>query len=147
MGSAAYALIYMTMAGTLLQQTTTDSNGYYGFNVHPGQYILEFLKPPGMEFVQRDAGEEDTDSDVDPATGRTDTLDIQSSLLHVDVGLIPLEIPPPSSGSTSRPSGTRPLRALGLRGHRRLLPRLVFDLCLCLRRSAGGIAILRVCGA
>ena len=44
-------------AGTLLQQTTTDSNGYYGFGVHPGQYILEFLKPPGMEFVPRDSGE------------------------------------------------------------------------------------------
>src|ERR1043165_9234312 len=25
--------------GTLLQQTTTDSNGYYGFNVQPGQYM------------------------------------------------------------------------------------------------------------
>src|SRR5215207_6381569 len=32
--------------GTLLQQTTSDSNGYYGFNVHPGTYMLEFLKPP-----------------------------------------------------------------------------------------------------
>jgi hypothetical protein len=32
-------------AGALLQQTTSDSNGYYGFNVHPGQYVLEFLKP------------------------------------------------------------------------------------------------------
>src|SRR5215207_8974072 len=32
--------------GTLLQQTTSDSNGYYGFNVHPGTSMLEFLKPP-----------------------------------------------------------------------------------------------------
>ncbi len=80
-------------AGTLLQQTTTDSNGYYGFNVHAGKYVLEFLKPPGMEFVQRDAGDEDKDSDVDQGTGRTEALDVSFSLLHMDMGLIPLNIP------------------------------------------------------
>jgi hypothetical protein len=80
--------------GALLQQTTTDSNGYYGFNVHPGQYRLEFLKPLGMEFVQKDSGKEEIDSDADTATGRTDTLDVTDSLLHVDVGLIPLTPPP-----------------------------------------------------
>ena len=84
-------------AGTLLQQTTTDSNGYYGFNVHPGKYILEFLKPSGMEFAQKDAGVEDNDSDVDQATGRTEPLDVSSSLLDADAGLIPFNIPPPDS--------------------------------------------------
>jgi len=81
----------------LLQQTTTDSNGYYGFNVHPGNYILEFLKPPGMEFAQRNAGGEDQDSDVDQATGRTDALEVTTSLLNVDAGLIPSTIPPPAA--------------------------------------------------
>jgi len=75
--------------GTLLQQTTTDSNGYYGFNVEPGKYIVEFLKPPEMGFVQKDAGDEEKDSDADQETGRTDTLDIPASLLRVDAGLIP----------------------------------------------------------
>jgi SdrD B-like protein/DUF3048 family protein len=83
--------------GTLQQQTTTDSNGYYGFNVHPGKYILEFLKPPGMEFAQKVTGEEDTDSDVDQGTGRTDLLDLTTSLLKVDAGLIPLTNLPPAS--------------------------------------------------
>src|SRR6266511_1424591 len=83
--------------GALLQQTTTDSNGYYGFNVEPGKYFVAFLKPPEMEFDQKDAGEEETDSDVDPGTGYTDAVDVTSSLLHVDVGLIPLVIPPPTS--------------------------------------------------
>jgi hypothetical protein len=83
--------------GTLLQQTTTDSNGYYGFNVHPGNYLLEFLKPPGMEFAQRDAGGEDQDSDVDQATGRTDALEVTASLLGVDAGMIPLTIPAPAA--------------------------------------------------
>jgi len=85
--------------GTLLQQTTTDSNGYYGFNVEAGNYIVEFLKPSEMEFTQKDAGEEETDSDVDQATGRTDAVDVASSLLYLDAGLIPLarSVPPPTS--------------------------------------------------
>jgi hypothetical protein len=83
--------------GTLLQQTTTDSNGYYGFNVHPGKYILEFLKPPGMEFAQKDSEEEDQDSDVDQVTGRTEPLEVTDSLLHVDAGLIPAVVPPPAT--------------------------------------------------
>jgi hypothetical protein len=82
--------------GMLLQQTTTDSNGYYGFNVVKRKYFVEVLKPSEMEFVQKDAGEEETDSDVDQATGRTEALEITSSLLHVDAGLIPLVVPPAS---------------------------------------------------
>jgi len=84
--------------GTLLQQTTTDSNGYYGFNVETGKYIVEFLKPPGMEFAQKNATDEEKDSDVDQATGRSDTLDVTSSVLDLDAGLIPLDgIPPPTN--------------------------------------------------
>ena len=82
--------------GTLLQQTTSDTNGYYGFNVHPGKYILEFLRPQGMEFAQKDVGEEDKDSDADPSTGRTEALDVTTSLLEVDAGLIQT-LPPPTS--------------------------------------------------
>jgi hypothetical protein len=84
--------------GALLQQTTTDSNGYYGFNVEPGRYFVAFLEPPEMQFDQKDVGEDENDSDVDPATGRTDAVDVTSSFLDVDVGLIPLAIPPPTSG-------------------------------------------------
>ena len=83
--------------GALLQQTTTDSHGYYGFNVGAGDYVLEFLKPPEMEFAQKNVGEGEKDSNVDQATGRTDALDVTSSLLYVDAGLIPLTVPPPTS--------------------------------------------------
>ena len=83
--------------GTLLQQTTSDTNGYYGFNVVKGQYILEFVKPPEMEFTLRDGGDEEQDSDVDPATGHTGALDITDSLLGMDAGLVPLTMPPPTS--------------------------------------------------
>ena len=86
--------------GTLVHQTTTDSHGYYGFNVVKRNYVVEFVKPPEMEFAQRDVGEEEKDSDVDQATGRTKVLEITSSFLHLDAGLIPLaqNVPLPASG-------------------------------------------------
>lgn len=76
-------------SGNLLQQTTTDSNGYYGFNVTSGSYFVEFVKPKGMEFTQKNVGDEEQDSDADQASGRTEAFDGTSSLLHVDAGLIP----------------------------------------------------------
>lgn len=82
--------------GTFLQQTTTDSNGYYGFNVEAGKYIVQVQKPPKMEFVQRDAGEEENDSDIDPATGHTEVWDLSASRLDVDAGLTaPASVPDP----------------------------------------------------
>jgi len=90
---------------SLLQQTTTDSNGYYGFNVEAGNYFVEFIKPLGMEFAQKNIGDEDKDSDVDQASGRSDALDVSSLLLHLDAGLIPSanlpstsELPEPKVG-------------------------------------------------
>jgi hypothetical protein len=77
-------------SGTLLQQTTTDSNGYYGFNVEAGRYIIEFEKPSWLEFTKKNIGDEATDSDVDQASGRTDPIRISAaSLLHWDAGLVP----------------------------------------------------------
>src|SRR6185436_6944088 len=42
----------------LLQQTTTDSNGYYAFNVDAGKYVIEIEKPIGLEFAQKNVGDE-----------------------------------------------------------------------------------------
>ncbi len=81
----------------LLEQISTDSNGYYGFNVGPGKYFVAVEKLNGMEFVQKDVGDDEKDSDVDPASGWSDALDVTSSLLHLDVGLTLLETPPPTS--------------------------------------------------
>ena len=72
----------------LLQQTSTDSNGYYGFNVSTGKYFVAVAKPDGTEFGQKNVGDEEKDSDVDQTSGWSDTLDITSSLLTLDVGLI-----------------------------------------------------------
>jgi hypothetical protein len=83
---------------SLLQQTTTDSNGYYGFNIELGRYFVEFVKPSGMEFTQKNVGNEDQDSDVDQTSGRTDAFDVSNSLLNLDAGLISLANPPVTSG-------------------------------------------------
>ncbi len=90
---------------SLLQQTTTDSNGYYGFNIETGTYFIEFVKLAGMEFTQKNVRDENQDSDVDQATGRSDALDFSSSLLDLDAGLIPSnalsaasELPEPKVG-------------------------------------------------
>jgi hypothetical protein len=74
--------------GTLVTQTSTDSNGYYGFNVEAGRYVLRFQKPALMEFVQKHIGDENQDSDADPATGQTEAFDVNSPLLNVDAGLV-----------------------------------------------------------
>ena len=85
--------LYDSNNNLLLRQTTTDSNGYYGFNVQAGKYFIEVLKPDDMEFDQKDVGVETQDSDVDQASGRSDALDITSTLLNLDAGLILLNEP------------------------------------------------------
>jgi hypothetical protein len=74
--------------GNLLQQTTTDTNGYYGFNIQPGKYIVEFVKPPGMQFTQNKPGSIHQDNAPDPSTGRMNA-DITTDTLSLDAGLIP----------------------------------------------------------
>lgn len=98
---------------TLLQQTTTDSNGYYGFQVKPGQYVIEFKKPSWLEFAQKNVGEEGQDSDVDQVTGRSDTLDVTSNLLYLDAGLIPHpgQVPPPDLSSDLPAAEVGPVRS------------------------------------
>ncbi|MFL7869448.1 MAG: SdrD B-like domain-containing protein [Anaerolineales bacterium] len=82
--------------GKLVQQTTTDSNGYYGFNVKAGTYSIEFVKPDDWEFTEPNVGYEETDSDADPATGRTEAIQVDSDVRLWDAGLIPLVEPDPA---------------------------------------------------
>ena len=84
-------------SNNLLQQTITDSNGYYAFNVTTGKYFIEVIKPNGMEFDQKKVGNEEQDSDVGQASGRSDAVDVSSTLLNLDAGLILLNGQTPSS--------------------------------------------------
>ncbi len=74
----------------LVKQTTTDTNGYYGFNVQAGQtYTIEFGKSAYLDFTQANVGDDDHDSDADPASGRTQTISVAKDDLSWDAGLVP----------------------------------------------------------
>ncbi len=73
----------------LLTTTSTDSNGYFAFDVRPGQkYRLGFEKPPGMSFTVAHRGDDDRDSDADPKSGKTEAIAIQADTRRWDVGLV-----------------------------------------------------------
>ncbi|MBN9518394.1 carboxypeptidase regulatory-like domain-containing protein, partial [bacterium] len=74
---------------TVLQSTATDSNGYYGFTVAPGTYVVQFVSPAGYPAASpKDQGADDTrDSDADTG-GKTGpyTLASGETNLTVDAG-------------------------------------------------------------
>ena len=90
--------------GDLIQETSSDSNGYYGFNVEAGMYTIEFVKPEGWEFTEANVGYEETDSDAEQATGRIEAVQVNADVRLWDAGLIPLvesdpaDIPPAEIG-------------------------------------------------
>jgi len=74
---------------SLLQNTVTDSNGYYAFNVSPGAaYRLKFLPPRPYQFTVANAGDDDADSDADPASGNTSTFTVSTGDASWDAGLV-----------------------------------------------------------
>jgi hypothetical protein len=75
--------------GVLLGQTTTDSNGYYGFDLPPGRYLLEFALPDWARYSDPGQGGESLDSDADPGSGRAQA-DVTSHDQSLDAGLVPL---------------------------------------------------------
>lgn len=94
--------------GDLIAQTTTDTNGFYGFDVPPGRYVVEFVRTNHLAFATRDAGDDARDSDVDPMTGRAH-VQLSADDLSIDAGMT-------SSGnqsSTSDPEPNLPLAQVG----------------------------------
>jgi hypothetical protein len=79
--------------GKLIQQTTTDSNGFYGFNVEAGEFTVEFVQPDGWKFTRMNIGFENTDSDAEQTTGQIEGIHVLSDDRLWDAGLIPLGIP------------------------------------------------------
>jgi Ni,Fe-hydrogenase III small subunit len=84
-------------ASQLIESTTTDTNGYYGFNVQPAKYTVEFILPEWLNFTTQNVGDDNADSDADQLSGQADA-DVQSTQLYLDAGLIPSEqlFPTPS---------------------------------------------------
>ena len=92
-------------AGQLAQSTTTDTNGYYGFNVSSAKYTVEFILPDWLNFTSQNIGDENADSDTDPSSGKADAnTGAQSTYLYLDAGLIPSEqVIQPTSESAQMP--------------------------------------------
>ena len=77
--------------GELLESTTTDGSGIYGFDgLVPGDYYLRFVPPAGYAISPPDQGGDDAaDSDIARATGLTEvtTLDPDENDVDWDAGM------------------------------------------------------------
>ncbi len=78
--SGVTVTLYSSDTGLQVGITTTNASGYYSFtNLVPDDYYVIFTPPPGWVFTQQDAGSNDAlDSDADPTTGRTITINLES---------------------------------------------------------------------
>ena len=89
-GIPGICVTLLDAGGHLAGSTTTDSNGYYGFNVQGGNdYSVRFEKPDYLDFTTPNVGDESHDSDADPASGQTSSIRVSGDDLDVDAGMIP----------------------------------------------------------
>jgi hypothetical protein len=91
-GIAGVCVTLFDADGKTLQTTSTDSNGFYGFNVNSAQaHQLGFEKLNGLTFTTPDVGLDNLDSDViDSLTGLTGIIDPSKSNFNWDAGFVRL---------------------------------------------------------
>ena len=91
LGLAGVTVKLLNSAGATVNTLTTDANGNYLFNnLSPGDYAVQIVVPAGYMVSGKDLGGNDaTDSDIDPATGKTilTTLSAGENDLSWDAGL------------------------------------------------------------
>jgi hypothetical protein len=84
-------LVYLLdSTGAIIDSTSTDPTGRYGFDaLDPGTYSVQFVAPAGYAITAQDQGDDKTDSDADPITGQTapTTLDPLENDPTLDAGL------------------------------------------------------------
>ena len=89
-GVAGVVVRLYNAASNVIGTTTTTVSGAYLFtNVPPGSWSVGFTPPAGYVFTGKDVGDDATDSDADPATGRTGyiTLGVGGENFTLDAGL------------------------------------------------------------
>ncbi len=77
--------------GSVIAETTTNSDGQYIFTVPPGTYAVEFVPRPGDAFSPQNAGRDtELDSNANPSTGRTSPVFVGpgESNLTIDAGIV-----------------------------------------------------------
>ena len=79
----------------ILEETTTDSNGYYAFDAPNSDVIIQFAKPERYQFTTAHVGDDDHDSDVD-LNGETPALRSFATAPFWDAGLLLIEKPMPT---------------------------------------------------
>jgi len=89
----------------VLNETSTDSNGYYVFESPKVDSIIQFIKPSSYQFTTPNIGNEDRDSDADVTTAETQIIGANSSGSFWDAGLTLSEgaIATPNPVATSTP--------------------------------------------
>ncbi|MDO9107227.1 MAG: SdrD B-like domain-containing protein [Methylovulum sp.] len=91
-GVAGVTVKLLAATGAVQAATTTDSLGNYVFDqLLPGTYTVHVIAPDGFNFTGKDRGGNDTlDSDVNPATGKTQAINLASgdNNLNYDAGLV-----------------------------------------------------------
>jgi uncharacterized repeat protein (TIGR01451 family) len=102
-GVAGVTVDLENTSGTVLETTTTNSQGLYDFtNLTPGTYQVQFVAPAGYTFSPQTSIANDLGSAPNQTTGITAPITVTSgeSVTNIDAGLVPLT----STGGTS-PSG------------------------------------------
>ncbi|MGB7874116.1 MAG: SdrD B-like domain-containing protein [Anaerolineales bacterium] len=100
--------LFDAASGERLASTSSDSNGYYGFEIQKDtRYFLEFDLPSTYQFTDPDVGDDNHDSDVNPASGQTPAFQPTNGDSSRDAGLLLFESPTaiPSPVATGTPLG------------------------------------------
>ncbi|MGC8524868.1 MAG: SdrD B-like domain-containing protein, partial [Acidibrevibacterium sp.] len=99
-GVAGVTVELENTSGTVLETTTTNSQGLYDFtNVTPGTYQVQFIAPTGYEFTPQTSIANDLGSAPNQSTGITAPFTVTSgeTLTNIDAGLYQPETTPTSS--------------------------------------------------